>query len=66
MTYVITDECIMCGCCKSFCRCGAIYEDSSKYVVDQTRCNSCGICLDYCAIDAIVPEGYVKSTASLN
>lgn len=52
MTYYITEKCIMCGSCESFCENGAIEEDDAhQYVIDEEKCDSCGVCLEYCPID---------------
>jgi MinD superfamily P-loop ATPase len=51
MTYRITDKCIECGSCESFCKNEAIDVIDSHYVIDQEKCDSCGTCLEYCPID---------------
>lgn len=56
MTYIITDECIMCGSCEPFCEEGAIIEGDTKYIIDQTKCGSCGTCTEYCPIDGAIVE----------
>jgi MinD superfamily P-loop ATPase len=57
MTYVITDECIMCGSCEPFCEQGAIIEDEhNKYFIDLAKCDTCGTCAEYCPIDGAIVE----------
>jgi len=63
MTYRITDECIMCGSCEPFCKNGAIQEDDTKYIIDESKCDSCGTCLEYCPIDdAIIETAIIETT----
>ena len=52
MTYVISDECIMCGACQSECRVEAISEGAGKYVIDPDKCIECGACAGTCPVGA--------------
>jgi MinD superfamily P-loop ATPase len=54
MTYMITDECIMCGSCEPFCDEKAIIEGDKKYFIDQEKCGGCGTCTEYCPIDGAI------------
>ncbi|HEX7556904.1 MAG TPA: 4Fe-4S binding protein [Leptolinea sp.] len=56
MTYLITDDCIMCGSCEPFCDKGAIIESNDKYVIDLGKCGGCGVCTEYCPIDGAIIE----------
>jgi MinD superfamily P-loop ATPase len=54
-TYTITDDCIMCSSCESFCVNAAISEGDTTYVIDQSLCDGCGTCSEYCPVDALIP-----------
>lgn len=53
MAYVITDECVACGCCADACPNEAISEGADKYVINADECVDCGTCADECPNDAI-------------
>jgi ferredoxin len=55
MSYVITDECIMCGACEPACPEGAISEGDTTYVIDAAKCTDCGTCAENCPVDAAKP-----------
>lgn len=52
-TYLITDECIKCGSCRSICPEDCI-SDGAPYVIDQAHCIRCGLCVESCPVAAIV------------
>ncbi|MGE5509305.1 MAG: 4Fe-4S binding protein [Chitinophagales bacterium] len=56
MTFVISDECIMCGACAPECPSGAISEGDTKYVIDPSKCIDCGNCAEVCPVAAPAPE----------
>ncbi len=56
MAYLITDNCISCGCCAEGCPVGAISEGDGKYVIDQDTCIGCGSCAATCPNEAIVEK----------
>jgi len=56
MAYTITDECINCGACATFCPAEAITEGADKCVIDAEKCNDCSTCADLCPTGAIVAE----------
>jgi Fe-S-cluster-containing dehydrogenase component len=41
MPYTITNQCIGCGRCLSSCPSQAIYQDTSQYWIDSSRCSEC-------------------------
>lgn len=52
--YVVTDECICCGLCRTFCPAGAIsIGDSGHMEIHQEDCIHCGTCCDGCPMEAI-------------
>jgi len=55
MSYVITDECILCGTCKYECPIEAISNGDEKYTIDSNLCTDCGRCAEICPVEAIVP-----------
>ncbi len=56
MTYMITDDCIMCGACATECPENAITEGDGKYVIDAALCKDCGNCAEVCPVGAPVKE----------
>ncbi len=53
MTYVIGDDCTMCGSCKEVCPADAISEGDPKYIIDPEKCIDCGACEEECPVGAI-------------
>jgi|WetSurMetagenome_2_1015567.scaffolds.fasta_scaffold571028_2 MinD superfamily P-loop ATPase len=63
---MITDKCIKCASCETFCKNGAITEADDQYVIDETKCETCGTCSEYCPIDfAIVKKIYPELAVEL-
>ena len=56
MSLKITEKCIECGSCETFCKNEAIDFVDGKYRIDQERCDSCGTCREYCPIDDAMIE----------
>ncbi len=56
MTYVISDECIVCGACEPECPVEAISEGEAQYEIDAEKCTDCGACVEVCPTEAISPE----------
>ena len=54
MTYLITDDCTMCGACVDVCEFDAIVKTEHKYVIDTVLCQECGACVDACPEGAII------------
>ncbi|MDP6543258.1 MAG: 4Fe-4S binding protein [Phycisphaerae bacterium] len=53
MTYVISDECTVCGSCMDSCPAEAIKEGDPKYTIDPDLCIDCASCVDACPVEAI-------------
>ncbi len=56
MPYLITDDCISCGCCEGVCPVNAVISNFSRYVINTRECIDCGTCEGICPVDAIVEE----------
>lgn len=58
MTYVVTDNCIMCKYtdCVEVCPVDCFYEGENMLVINPDECIDCGVCEPECPIDAIEPE----------
>lgn len=50
--FLITDECIGCGTCKSVCPQQTI-EEGTPFHINQEHCLHCGLCMESCPVDAI-------------
>ena len=50
--YVITDNCIGCGTCRTVCPQSVITE-GTPFVIDQNHCLQCGNCFENCPVQAI-------------
>jgi len=58
MTYVVTDNCIMCKYtdCVTVCPVDCFYEGENMLVIDPEGCIDCGVCVTECPAEAIFPE----------
>jgi Pyruvate/2-oxoacid:ferredoxin oxidoreductase delta subunit len=56
MSYIISSDCVDCGCCEYMCPEAAISEAKRQFVIRRSRCTGCGICVPYCPVRAIVPR----------
>jgi MinD superfamily P-loop ATPase len=65
MAYMITEKCIECGSCQSFCKNKAIKYTNKRYVIDETKCEMCGTCLEYCPIDNAIVENHQVATLAV-
>lgn len=54
MAYIISTDCMDCGCCEFMCPQQAIFEAKKQFVIRRDRCNDCGECVPYCPARAIV------------
>lgn len=58
MTYLVTDNCVMCKHtdCVEVCPVDCFYEGENFLVINPDECIDCGVCEPECPVDAIVPE----------
>ena len=58
MTYVVTDNCVMCKYtdCVSVCPVDCFYEGENMLVINPEECIDCGVCVPECPAEAILPE----------
>ena len=58
MTYVVTDNCVMCKYtdCVTVCPVDCFYEGENMLVIDPEACIDCGVCVVECPAEAISPE----------
>jgi len=58
MTYVVTEDCIMCkySDCVEVCPVDCFYEGENMLVINPDECIDCGVCEPECPIEAIQPE----------
>jgi len=58
MTYVVTDNCVMCKYtdCVSVCPVDCFYEGEQMLVINPEECIDCGVCVPECPAEAIFPE----------
>lgn len=58
----ILEKCTLCGVCTKACREGAITQNDSRILLDESKCNNCGRCTKACPFDAWKAEsGYLVS-----
>ena len=58
MTYVVTDNCIMCKYtdCVEVCPVDCFYEGENTLVIHPDECIDCGVCEPECPVEAIHPD----------
>ena len=58
MTYIVTDNCIMCKYtdCVEVCPVDCFYEGENMLVIHPDECIDCGVCEPECPADAIRPD----------
>ena len=58
MTYVVTDNCIMCKYtdCVEVCPVDCFYEGENTLVIHPDECIDCGACEPECPVQAIFPD----------
>lgn len=58
MTYVVTENCIMCKYtdCVEVCPVDCFYEGENMLVINPDECIDCGVCEPECPVDAIEAE----------
>lgn len=58
MTYMVTDNCVMCKHtdCVEVCPVDCFYEGENFLVINPDECIDCGVCEPECPVDAIVPD----------
>jgi len=48
--YVISNDCVMCGCCVKACPVNAILEGNGQYEIIPSLCIDCGTCSYICPL----------------
>ena len=58
MTYLVTDNCIMCKHtdCVEVCPVDCFYEGENMLVINPDECIDCGVCEPECPVDAIISD----------
>lgn len=58
MTYLVTDNCIMCKHtdCVEVCPVDCFYEGENFLAINPDECIDCGVCEPECPVDAIVAD----------
>ena len=58
MTYVVTEQCIVCKYkdCVDVCPVDCFYEGETMLVIHPDECIDCGVCEPECPTEAIVPD----------
>ncbi len=58
MTYVVTDNCILCKYtdCVEVCPVDCFHEGPNFLVIDPDECIDCTLCVPECPAEAILPE----------
>lgn len=52
---IVSDKCIRCGTCVSFCPEAVIeIEGQKKAIIDYNFCKGCGVCAEVCPVKAIL------------
>jgi ferredoxin len=66
MTFVVTENCIMCKhtTCVEVCPTDAFKEGANFLVIDPALCIDCDLCVPECPIDAIYEEGKLPDNQS--
>ena len=62
MTYLVTDNCVMCKhtTCVDVCPVDCFYEGENFLAINPDECIDCGVCEPECPVDAIVPDDALK------
>ena len=62
MTYLVTDNCVMCKhtSCVDVCPVDCFYEGENFLAINPDECIDCGVCEPECPVDAIVPDDALK------
>ena len=58
----VTDSCVACGDCRSFCRYGALGRLGNRTVVFSDKCYGCGGCWQICEFQALVKGERILGT----
>lgn len=58
MTFVVTDNCILCKYtdCVEVCPVDCFYEGENMLVIHPDECIDCGVCVPECPAEAIFPD----------
>ena len=65
MTYLVTDNCVMCKHtdCVEVCPVDCFYEGENFLAINPDECIDCGVCEPECPVDAIVPDNAFNDPA---
>ena len=58
MTYIVTDNCVLCKHkdCVEVCPVDCFYEGENMLVINPDECIDCGVCIPECPAEAIVDD----------
>lgn len=70
MTYVVTENCILCKYtdCVTVCPVDCFYEGENFLVINPDECIDCGVCEPECPVEAILPDtdNYAQQWLEIN
>ena len=66
MTYIIDENCIVCGVCEGECPEEAIVLGEARFQIDPDKCSDCGSCTNVCPVGAPQPEENFDSIVKLD
>ena len=66
MTYLVTDNCVMCKHtdCVVVCPVDCFYEGENMLVINPDECIDCGVCVAECPVDAIFEDTALRGEES--
>ncbi len=68
MTFIITDQCILCKYtdCVEVCPVDCFHEGENTLVINPDECIDCGLCEPECPVEAIFPDNEIQDTDIIN